>query len=302
MKKSLLPKSASGIWDGTTLDLPLDYTNWYRKCVRALDRVGDARSKPPKGIIGGTHARDAEDHFVYRFPNSGGRACFAFLDPRGELTEASLPLQAAMIDGRIVLVDIPAGAGAFSLGIVSTLVHLRESGVLPRLPLHVAVVAGDISERALELAARGAAAICQRASQVGITLDFRVSRWDAANPEDWARLIDNAFAFADADSCVLSVLDFAGALRDTSFRDAFCQALKSMLGRFYGGQSQAFLVWLEPTTSESSRLSSVLNAAVARVRSWLGSDLTQRAKFMLRHPETGAVFLTDVELRRAWKE
>ncbi len=298
---SIIPFPIRNLWNGTVLDLPQYYADWYRSCVRTLGREWDAKNKPPKGIIGGATDKEAEDHLVYRFPNSGARACFAFLDPRGELVAASHPLQAALVDGHVVVVDIPAGAGALSLGIVSTLIVLRENGVLPKLPLKISIVAGDISQKALELASLGYSAIQHQAAQVGIELNVHTLQWDVLDFEHSAHLVDEAFLMGDADSYVIGVLDFAGALKDQSLRDEFTHALKAMLGRFYAEQDRAILVWLEPMTSDNSKLQAVLNSALSRVGSWVGSNDTYRSKFRLRHPISAAEIPTDVELREAQK-
>ncbi len=114
-------------------------------------------------------------------------------------------------------------------------------------------------------------------------------------------LLNEAFSLGDADSYVIGVLDFAGALKDQNLRDEFTNALKSMLGRFYAEQDRAILVWLEPMTSDNSKLQNVLDSAVSRVGSWVSGNARYRSKFRLRHPISAAEIPTDVELREAQK-
>ncbi len=138
------------LWKDNCLHLPSEFWNLYRQELARRNLLNEAiAGSTDGGIYGGATQAETEKHFTHRFPNSGGRVEVAILDPKKDLANISVELQATFSGGRIKLLDVPCGAGAGTLALLSTLHVLRQNKALPTLPLDVEIIAADISTHAL---------------------------------------------------------------------------------------------------------------------------------------------------------
>lgn len=148
LEPAWLPTSLWSVAD-KTLRLPKEIVRIYRETLNnaGLMKLAGQRdnNNPPAG---GLTQEQTDLHFSQQFDGSMARAQLVLLDPHSELGSSSDMLIKCLSGGKLVLVDVPCGAGAISCSFLSNIAQLRAEGVLPRIPLQVTIVGGEISDPA----------------------------------------------------------------------------------------------------------------------------------------------------------
>jgi hypothetical protein len=146
-----------------------------------LDRNGlreKAKTKASKSFEGGISKEATDNHLAWRFTGSVARVMLAMLDPHQKNTKISNTLTRIFSGNSVFLADLPCGSGAASMSILSVLCELRERGKIPRMPLQITIVGGEISTCAQEYAAEALNSLIDRLESQAIKIEFQIIDWD----------------------------------------------------------------------------------------------------------------------------
>lgn len=259
----LVPKSLwiSGPLGTHRLRLPTILAETYGQVLTELGfferRLQSRRAEG--GPIGGASAEEADDHFVSRFDGACARMALAILDPGSNLRDTSDRLVRLLAGGKLRIMDVPCGAGAASLSLLASTYQLRAEGVLPRIPLSVDVVAGDLSDRARELGERMVERLHPQLELQSVHLQYRCDRWNAGSTRDTVRLLHRALSVESGETgndvpCLVVLSNFSGYL-SRSF-DQCKDDLRTILR--LAGEAEWPVLWVEPRMKDGAKKTGVL--------------------------------------------
>ena len=230
----------------------------------ALTRV------PGESPVGGLSLEETDLHFAKAFDGSCARVQLALMDPLDCAGAASDALVRMLSGGRITLVDVPSGAGAASLSLLATIASLRAEGVLPRLPLEVQMVGGEISAPARQLAEQMVEAVRPALAAQGITLSASFQPWDVTDDENHADLVESVnIAATTAERVLLVIANFSGFLMRNGKKQAAMPQLRNLM--IHCSRKRNYAVWIEPQINEAT--------ATGGVFPWLRSLLARCTRF-----------------------
>jgi len=203
------------------------------------------------GPVGGMTEEETRKHFAQRFAASSARVQLAALDPKADLKSASDLFVKAFSGGTIGLLDIPCGAGAASAALLGCVAELRKARVLPREPLNVFLVAGDISEHARGYARDLLASMRPDLEHEGIWVHDTYVPWDVLDPESTTNVLDRWLEHAHGCREYFVVMaNFSGFLQ----RGGKLRAAQNQLDEVirWAAQRRSSVAWIEPQTNEAS--------------------------------------------------
>lgn len=203
----------------------------------------------PKGEIGGLSQEETDDHLAWRFSGSSARVQLSLLDPRDELAGVSDAFAKVFSGGTVLLADLPCGSGAAVLTMLASISELRRQGRVPRHPLHVKVVGGELSEFARDYASRAMDHIKDALAEQAIWVSAEFLRWDALGKFSTADLTNRLTVLGQDCSARLIVLaNFSGFLQgEGKWKEAIPQ-FESLF--VHGRALNSFVLWIEPQTNK----------------------------------------------------
>ena len=208
-----------------------------------LDAAMEPRPDPPP--IGGLSQEQTDEHFCHAFDGSLARVQLALLDPYTTVPLTSATLRDFLAGGDLCLVDVPCGAGAGALALLGTIAHLRERGVLPRHPLHVRLLWGEISNPAISYAENLLGILTEYIEHQAIFVTLESFNWDVLDPVSNTKLVERiVLAKNSTPQILLIVCNFSGFLERSKKWEKALPGL-DMLFKFCSGDLNA-AVWLEP--------------------------------------------------------
>lgn len=222
--------------------------------------------------VGGLTQAQTDQHFAQQFDGSVARAQLVLLDPNGELGPSSDMLLKSLSGGKLVLVDIPCGAGAISCSFLSNIAQLREEGILPRIPLHVKVVAGELSDPARQYAREMIDQLALSLQRQAIRVELVIRSWDALDPVSTSDFVREILRCQEGTKGLLvAIANFSSFLqRDSKFDEAKPQ-LTELMRYCSGGKGTA--LWIEPATnlatSEGGLFSRILKRITSKLKEWV---------------------------------
>ena len=261
----------TSLWDANTqvLSIPGHLATAY---IDTVDSRGirhlllNLEAKNDDGPIGGGSREETERHFVNRMDGSVARVLLALLDPRNELDASSDTLISPFSGGVPCVTDVPCGAGAGVLSILSSIAVLRESGVLPRIPLNVHLVAADISSHATDLANEMLDRIRQSLADQAIHVEVEWIVWDATDTASNTNLVRRAVIASSVSSKkLLLVANFSGFLSQPGKRRQVDPQLEELF-RYLAGENSLAL-WLEPDSKAVSSGGALFSWLIREARS-----------------------------------
>ena len=227
-----------------------------------LRELGSQRDDDPP--IGGLTEEDTRKHFAQAFDGSCARTLLAILDPKGEAGASSDAFLALTAGGHLCLTDVPCGAGAASISMLCALADLRKEGVLPRTPLRVEMIAGEISEHARGIASSLLQAVNDSLREQAIFVSSDFVRWDVTCAISNAELTRKAIRIGNENTRRLVVVaNFSGFLVNSG-KMKIAEPQIEELFRFQSG-ANTLGIWIEPQTNKATRQGGVF--------SWLSSKL-----------------------------
>jgi len=262
----------SSLWPAAemAMRLPQAIVRIYRDTLVQAGLMELAHQRDDKNPpVGGLNQKDTDLHFAQQFDGSMARAQLVLLDPHGELGPSSDMLIKNLSGGRLVLVDIPCGAGAISCSFLSNIAQLREDGVLPRLPLHVTIVGGELSDPARAYAAQLLDELTPKLKRQAIAVKTAFRSWDVLDRISNTDLIREILRREkEAGRVLVAIANFSSFLqKESKFKEAQPQ-LDELMRYCSGGKGVTF--WIEPATnvatSKGGLLSRIWTNIVNRLR------------------------------------
>lgn len=166
----------------------------YRKELQEQGLLDEAaKGSPITQIHGGPSFEETHQHFAHRFANSASRVVCISVDAQNVFAPIPAHLLQSFSSHKITVLDAPCGAGASLLSLLTVLAVARRQRAIPSLPLHVAVIAADISPSALKLYASMVERIRPGLRECGIFLELTTSIWNAERSNETSSLCDTLF-------------------------------------------------------------------------------------------------------------
>lgn len=234
---------------------------------KALQPVPDAK-------IGGLTKEETDEHLAWRFSGSSARVQLGLLDPRGELSGVSDAFAKVFSGGTVLVADLPCGAGAAVLTLLASLAELRRQGRIPRHPLHIKVVGGELSAFARDYASRAMEHIKDTLADQAIWVSAEFLPWDALDKFSTADLTNRLTLLGQDCTARLMVLaNFSGFLQgDGKWKEALPQ-FESLF--VHSRAHNSFVLWIEPQTNKVLGLGGFFSRAIAWFKKLFSAHQTQ---------------------------
>jgi hypothetical protein len=260
----------STLWSGQILRLAPILRGAYQRNLDARGLLELARTRSPsESPVGGLSLEATHDHFAKAFDGSAARAQLALMDPAHELDVVSDVLVTSCSGGNLVVLDLPCGAGAFSLSLLCSIAELRSSAVLPREPLDVIVIGGEISADARDLACAMFKECKPHLEAQAIHVEFKPIHWDVCDQASTTELNQRFVADADGKQRKLvAMANFNGFLVKEKKQKAARPQIDEIF-RYASGGPWCTGVWLEPK----------MNAAKDQLLPWISGILQKLSAF-----------------------
>ncbi|PQJ92704.1 hypothetical protein [Aliivibrio sifiae] len=232
-----------------------------------------AKTPAEQGFIGGISQEDTNKHLAWRYNGSCARVILSMLDPKHELTEVSNAYAKLFSGNRVFLADIPSGSGAAAISILCTFAELRKKDVLPRHPLEVVIVAGEISQFALDYYKTQLEFIAPMLAEQAIKIvESSFVHWDILNKQSTTNLIrEMTVKSVNCQSRMLVVCNFSGFLASDSGRWKKATVPLEEIFRHSTDDNSA-VIWIEPQTNKVTSFFSKLRDWFSDKLSYLMSD------------------------------
>lgn len=256
MKKLIDRKDLpSTLWcsSSSKIKLPGDLETTWRSLLQENNLLDLAQGKSTAGAVGGASVDETNTHLATRYNGSCARVVLSILDPKHEIDEISDTFATLFAGNRVFLADIPSGSGAAIMSILCTLAELRDKRVIPRHPLEVVIVAGEISQIAINHMRRQLVLIEPILKAQAITIiDKSFTVWDVQCKHSTARLIrDMTIKSASCDNRMLILCNFSGFLDDGKWKKTKAR-FEEVFRHSTGPNSAA--IWIEPQTRKANSL------------------------------------------------
>lgn len=242
--KGDIPSSLWNKEDDCLYIAPIAASSWL-SLLEAKSLLELAKEKAPKGFEGGISEEETNKHLAWRYNGSCGRVGLSILDPKNKLPEVSDAYAKTFSGNKVFLADLPSGSGAAVITILSTLAELRARSCLPRVPLTVVIVAGEISETARNYFKEQLEHIRSELEEQAIYIEYDVVPWDVCNPLSTTDVIKRmTIKSHDCDSRLLVVSNFSGYLESSGKWKEATPQLDEIFRHSRDDVSTA--IWIEP--------------------------------------------------------
>jgi hypothetical protein len=227
-----------------------------------------------EGKIGGLTKEETDEHLAWRFSGSSARVQLSLLDPRSELTGVTDAFAKVFSGGTVLVADLPCGSGAAVLTLLASIAELRRQGRIPRHPLHVKVIGGELSEFARDYASRAMSHIMDALAEQAIWVAAEFKPWDALDKFSTADLTNRLTVLGQECAARVMVLaNFSGFLQGDG---KWKEALPQFESLFVHGRAQnSFVLWIEPQTNKVLALGGFFSRAIAWFRKLFSAHQTQ---------------------------
>jgi len=275
------------LWDQNIMSIPEQLITDYVDELTSIGRLDDAKGHSPDGEIGGETKEETEEYFVHRFAASAVRSEFFLLDVRKEFGNVSKDLLEAFSGGEIAVLDVPCGGGASILGFLSLLHELRKQSAIPRLPLHIAITAGDYSVHAHAIYGQMLTRAQPWLQEEGITIEWVCHEWNVKEEPTTAAIVDSWFLQApSSEEWVVLICSISGALatgdsrekdfaQNSRFFHHICSRLHDRVGT---------AIWIEPGMKRAVWLTNKIAESAGSLGRWFVQRFIDRTTFFWMHP------------------
>jgi hypothetical protein len=238
-----IPNSLS---DGESLQIAPLLASAYLESLKAngLHAMASA-ARPNPAPVGGLTKQATDEHFAHAFGGSAARAQLALLDPLGEVPTTADTLRQFLSGGSLCIADVPGGAGATALSLLCSIAELRARGVLPRQPLSVKLLWGEISSPALDYATDLISRVNVNLAEQAIFVEYECFKWDVLCELSNAELVEKIVVEKIKSSQVLIIIsNFNGFLESGGKKDKAYPQLGELFK--YGSGKLNAAIWIEP--------------------------------------------------------
>jgi hypothetical protein len=235
----------SSLWSKDILRLPPQLVSCWEMLLDKYHLRDRAMTEAPEGFEGGMSKEDTDNHLAWRFTGSSARVMLTMLDPKEDLQQIPDTFARIFSGNRVFLADLPCGSGAASISILSVFCELRKLGKIPRMPLHITIVGGEISEYAQTYARESLSTLINDLEDQAITIEFDIIDWDVCDKFSNTDLIQQlTLKSQNCSGKLLLLANFSGFLeRIQKWKDAKEQF--DELFRYSRGNNSIAL-WIEP--------------------------------------------------------
>jgi len=204
-----------------------------------------AKERAPKGFEGGVSKIDTDRHLAWRYTGSCARVLLSILGPNKELSTIADTYASIFSGGKVLLIDIPSGSGAAAISVLSALYELRKHNVLPRLPLEIFVLSGEISDFARSYNDEQLAHLIPLLEEQAIWIKRESLCWDVTCKLSTADLTKKAILIGDEyPNKLLLLSNFSGFLEHSGKWKEAQQQIESIF--LHSRDINSYAVWLEP--------------------------------------------------------
>ena len=227
-----------------------------------------------EGKIGGLTREETDEHLAWRFSGSSARVQLSLLDPRNELSGVTDAFAKVFSGGTVLVADLPCGSGAAVLTLLASIAELRRQSRIPRHPLHVKVVGGELSEFARDYASRAMNHVKNALAEQAIWISAEFLPWNALDKFSTADLTNRLTVLGQECSSRLMVLaNFSGFLQGDG---KWKEALPQFESLFVHGRAQnSFVLWIEPQTNKVLAMGGFFSRAIAWFKKLFSAHQTQ---------------------------
>lgn len=295
------------LWDSThahgrdnlpkgKLRLPLRLEEAYRQALDDLGLTAMASDVHDRehGPVGEQGEAGAREHFAKRFSGSCGRIQLYALDPHQTFKTTRNALATLFSAGTVRLLDIPLGAGAGAVSLISAVAQLRGEGqpVFPKLDLDVQVVGGDHNPHQIDIAARMFEILHPWWLEQGINVTLQTMEWDVLNDESTSDLVE-LWRDGLTGTVIPAIVgaNFSGFLGETVAAGnprRWIDEAESCLRQIFSAAAtrRAMTFWIEPTDNRS------MQHFLPKLRNQVFGRFTRIVPTDANHP-TSHAFLAD---------
>jgi len=239
-----LPKT---LWcdDSGVMTLPAMLVERWKELLTENNLEEKASEKAEKGFVGGLSKEDTDKHLVWRYTGSCARIILSLLDPQNHLSDVSDAYATIFSGNKVFLADLPSGSGAGSISILTTLAELRKEGVVPRLPLEIVIVAGEISESARDYYDYQLKALKPILEEQAIWVEHESVCWDVLSPMSTVDLTKKlTLKSQNCTTKLLLLSNFTGFLeKERKWKDAQPQFEQIFM---HSRDQVSAAIWIEP--------------------------------------------------------
>jgi hypothetical protein len=242
----------NSIWNhtGQRLVLPKILRKGWIKRIKSMGLIDKARHSCPKGYVGGESEEETKQHFTWQFSGSCGRTILSFLGDGAVFDDISNSYAKALSVKRLFITDIPCGSGAASLSLLCTVAELRKRKIIPRTPLDVTIVGGDISPHAIHYFHDLLNEISDDLASQSIVATLSARKWNILDPISTSDLVkDINIKSIDNEAHILLVANFSGFLHDKKIWNKSKDQIAEIFRHCRGNNSTA--IWIEPQTNNA---------------------------------------------------
>ena len=216
-----------------------------------LIQVAHERSAK-EGPAGGLSQEETDKHFAQQFDGSVARAQLALLDPHEQVTHVADGLARLLAGGKIAILDLPSGAGALAISLLSTIAELRAQEVLPRQPLDVVLVGGELSDPARTYADALFATMIPSLAAQAIFVTHTQTSWDVCDQVSTTSLLQLFMKVsADSEQRAVVVSNFSDFLNRNGKRREAERQLHDIFRFCSSATVPAAAIWMEPQTNSA---------------------------------------------------
>lgn len=240
----MIPKS---LWNQNILQLPSQLISSWEILLDKYQLRDKAMTIAPEGFEGGMSKDDTDNHLAWRYTGSSARVILTMLDPHEELQQIPDMFARIFSGNRVFLADLPCGSGAASMSILSVFCELRKQGIIPRMPLHIVIIGGEISEYAQIYAKEslGCLSFLNELEAQAITIEFDIIDWDVCDKFSNTDLIKElTLKSQNCSGRLLMLANFSGFLE----REKKWSAAKIQFDELfrYSRGNNSIALWIEP--------------------------------------------------------
>ena len=263
-----------------------------------LDRHGllalALQPPPSEGPVGGVSKEDTDKHLAWAFPGSAARVQLAVLDPKNRVPHIADAFTRLLAGNKVAIADVPCGAGAAVLSILATLGELRKQNRVPREPLDLVVVTGEISEFARQYAAEGFEELRSTLEQQAIWVYPVFLSWDVCDKLSNTDLIrEITIRSRECGARLLVVANFSGFLQRSGKLSAAQPQLEELFRHMRSDQCS--VIWIEPQWNAVTKVGGMFS----RLNDWLASKCAPFARLFETGNPSQVAATTECDARHA---
>lgn len=279
------------VWcsNNSEMRLPENLVNSWKQLLSNNNLEELAKEPAETGFVGGISEDDTNKHLAWRYNGSCARVILSMLDPKHELTEISNAYATLFSGNKVLLADIPSGSGAAAISILCTLAELREKNVIPRHPLEVVIVAGEISSHALYYFKSQIDFITPILAKQAIKIHKpSLLSWNVLDSMSTTNLIrEMTVRNIDCQNRMLILCNFSGFLTSDSSRWKAANSKFEEIFR-HSTDNNSAVIWIEPQTNKAGTLFSML-------KNWFSTKFSN----LLPHQEKTEQLKSTVECKQS---